>query len=177
MHMKRNYLLLLLSVLSINAHALIVSINGLGDIPAEGLDTTLTQATVDLLSGETVMKLEGSLLATEPLTVTITRSVAGLSDEFCCAGQCTSGNAETQETLLFTPAGMASWYIHYMPMPGSDVQLTYTFSAGGEERQLRVRYAYQAEGIDTVRPTDCVRKILRDGHLYIVQPNNTLQIL
>ena len=104
--MKRNYLLLLLSVLSINAHALIVSINGLGDIPAEGLDTTLTQATVDLLSGETVMELKGSLLATEPLTVTITRSVAGLSDEFCCAGQCTSGNAETQETLQFTPAGV-----------------------------------------------------------------------
>lgn len=177
MHMKRNYLLLALCLICLNAHALIVSIDGLGDIPAEGLDTTLTTATIDLLSGETVMKLEGSLLATEPLTVTITRSVAGLSDEFCCAGQCTSGNAETSETLQFTPGGMAQWYVHYMPVPGSDVRITYTFSAGGEERQLRVHYVYAAEGIESVRPTDSVRKVLRDGHLYIVQPNNTLQIL
>ncbi len=175
--MKRNYLLLLLSVLSINANALIVSIYGLGDIPAEGLDTTLTQATVDLLSGETVMKLDGSLLASDPLTVTIARSQSDLSDEFCCAGQCTYGNAETQETLQFTPAGMAQWYVHYMPVPGSDVQITYTFSAGGEERQLRVHYVYTAEGMESVRPTDSVRKVLRDGHLYIIQPNNTLQIL
>ena len=175
--MKRNYLLLALCLICLNAHALIVSVDGLGDIPAEGLDTTLTQATVDLLSGETVMKLDGSLLASDPLTVTITRSQSDLSDEFCCAGQCTSGNAETSETLSFTPGGKARWYVHYMPVPGSDVQITYTFSAGGEERQLRVHYVYAAEGIESVRPTDCVRKILRDGHLYIVQPNNTLQIL
>ena len=175
--MKRNYLLLLLSLLCLNAHALIVSVDGLGDIPVEGMDTTLTQATVDLLSGETVMKLEGSLLSTEPLTVTITRSRSGLSDEFCCAGQCTFGNAETQETLLFTPDGMASWYIHYMPELGADVQVTYTFSAGGEERQLRVHYVYAAEGLDMVRPADNVRKVLRDQHLYIIQSNNTLQVL
>ncbi len=175
--MKRNYLLLALCLICLNAHALIVSVDGLGDIPAEGLDTTLTQATVDLLSGEPVMKLEGSLLASSPLTVTITRSQSDLSDEFCCATQCTSGNAETQETLQFTPAGVASWFIHYMPMPGSDVQITYTFSAGGEERQLRVHYVYAAEGMESVRPTDSVRKILRDGHVYIIQPNNTLQIL
>lgn len=177
MHMKRNYLLLALCLICLNAHALIVSVDGLGDIPAEGLDTTLTTATIDLLSGETVMKLEGSLLASSPLTVTITRSVAGLSDEFCCANQCTSGNAETSETLQFTPAGMASWFIHFAPVPGSDVQITYTFSAGGEERQLRVHYVYAAEGMESVRPTDSVRKVLRDGHVYIIQPNNTLQIL
>ena len=110
--------------------ALIISVAGQGDIPAEGMELTINEAEEDILSGDMLMKLEGTLLCTNPLTVTITRSAAGITDEFCCANQCTGGNGETSEDLSFTPDGMANWYIHYTPTPGSYETITYLFSDG-----------------------------------------------
>ena len=111
------------------------------------------------------MSLEGSLLSDKPLTVTITRSQAGIVDEFCCAGQCTAGNAQTTETRSFTPSGIVEWYIHYTPAPDSDV---------------RVHYIYEAQGIEPLnaQPSSLkVRKILLDNHVYILHNKLKYQIL
>lgn len=169
--MKRNLLLLAAMMLfALRADALIVSVQGHGDISEEGMEITVDEAEIDVLSGKTVMKVEGTLLATSPLTVTITRSSAQLSDEFCCAGECKSGNKETVETLNYTPQGIANWFVHYMPASFSNETVTYLFESGEEQRSLTVHYIYDSEGVETVsdRPKG-VQKILRDGIVYIIK--------
>ena len=158
--------------------ALIISVAGKGDIPAEGMELTINEAEEDILSGDMLMKVNGTLLSTNPLTVTITRSAEGLNDEFCCAGQCTAGNGETSEDLSFTPGGMANWYIHYTPTPGSYQTITYLFSDGSESRSLTVHFDYTTQGIqNTDHSVDRVQKVLRDGILYIITDNKTYTIL
>lgn len=158
--------------------ALIISVAGKGDIPAEGMELTINEAEEDILSGDMQMKVSGTLLSTNPLTVTITRSAAGITDEFCCAGQCTAGNRETSENLSFTPGGMANWYIHYTPTPGSYETITYLFSDGSESRSLTVLFDYTTQGIqNTDHSVDRVQKVLRDGILYIITDNKTYTIL
>lgn len=158
--------------------ALIISVAGKGDIPAEGMELTINEAEEDILSGDMLMKVSGTLLSKNPLTVTITRSAAGITDEFCCAGQCTAGNRETSEDLSFTPDGMANWYIHYTPTPGSYETITYLFSDGSESRSLTVHFDYTTQGIqNTDHSVDRVQKVLRDGILYIITDNKTYTIL
>ena len=158
--------------------ALIISVAGQGDIPAEGMELTINEAEEDILSGDMQMKVSGTLLSTNPLTVTITRSAAGITDEFCCANQCTVGNKETSENLSFTPDGMANWYIHYTPTPGSYETITYLFSDGSESRSLTVHFDYTTQGIqNTDHSVDRVQKVLRDGILYIITDNKTYTIL
>ena len=158
--------------------ALMISVAGQGDIPAEGMELTINEAEEDILSGDIQMKVNGTLLSTNPLTVTITRSAAGITDEFCCANQCTVGNGETSEDLSFTPGGMANWYIHYTPTPGSYETITYLFSDGSESRSLKVHFDYTTQGIqNTDHSVDRVQKVLRDGILYIITDNKTYTIL
>lgn len=158
--------------------ALIISVAGQGDIPAEGMELTINEAEEDILSGDMLMKVSGTLLSTNPLTVTITRSAEGLNDEFCCANQCTVGNGETSEDLSFTPDGMANWYIHYTPTPGSYQTITYLFSDGSESRSLKVNFDYTTQGIQNIdHSVDRVQKVLRDGILYIITDNKTYTIL
>jgi hypothetical protein len=97
------------------------------------------------------MGLEGNLLCSTPLTVTITRSEKDLVDEFCCAGQCTFGSGELQDTLYFVPNGMAGWYVHFMPQPNTNATVTYLFSGDDEERALTVHYIYNAEGVENIK--------------------------
>ena len=158
--------------------ALIINVANYGDIPAEGMELTINEAEEDILSGDMLMKVSGTLLSKNPLTVTITRSAAGLNDEFCCAGQCTVGNKETSESLSFTPDGIANWYIHYTPTPGSYETITYLFSDGSESRSLTVHFDYTTQGIqNTDHSVDRVQKVLRDGILYIITDNKTYTIL
>lgn len=158
--------------------ALIINVAGQGDIPAEGMELTINEAEEDILSGDMLMKVSGTLLSTNPLTVTITRSAEGLNDEFCCANQCTVGNGKTSEDLSFTPDGMANWYIHYTPTPGSYETITYLFSDGSESRSLTVHFDYTTQGIqNTDHSVDRVQKVLRDGILYIITDNKTYTIL
>lgn len=131
--------------------ALIVNLTGYGEIPAEGADTTVTEVTQDPLTGQALMLLEGTLLSSGPLSVTITRSQSGLSDEFCCAGQCTAGNGQTTEQLDFTPEGVVNWFIHYTPAAGSDETIRYVFSDTQDTAVLTVRYDYTAQGMETVK--------------------------
>ena len=158
--------------------ALIISVANQGDVPAEGMEITVKEAEEDILTGDMQMKLEGTLLCTNPLTVTITRSAAGITDEFCCANQCTVGNRETSEDLSFTPDGMANWYIHYTPTPGSYETITYLFSDGSESRSLTVHYDYTTQDVESVQKSEVrSQKILKDGILYIITDNKTYTIL
>ena len=160
--------------------ALVISVTGYEDIPEQGMEVTVNEAYEYLLSGDMLMKVEGSLICSNPLTVTITRSSEGLTDEFCCAGQCIGGNEETTQTLHFAPGGMASWYIHYTPTPGSYETITYRFDDGSENRTLTVHFDYTTQGMETVESRKSKvesKKILRDGILYIIKDNKKYTIL
>lgn len=158
--------------------ALIISVTGYGEIPEEGMDLVVTQAEIDPMTGEPMMSLKGDLLADGQLDVTITRSQSGIVDEFCCANQCTTGNKETTETRSFTPSGMASWYIHYAPAPDSDVQITYHFADSSDSRELRVHYIYSAQGIEQIKNQQSeIKKVLLDGHVYIISNHQIYQLL
>lgn len=152
-----------------SANALIVSVQDQGEVPAEGIDLLITEGEEDVLSGLYTMELQGNLLAnSSQIQVHITRSATGLTDEFCCGSNCTAGNGETAETKSFDVSGVASWYAHYVPAPGSDVTISYTFQDGAESVELRVRYLYTAEGIRLqLTPTAEAKKMLRDGQLVI----------
>ena len=155
--------------------ALIININGYGDIPAEGMEITLDQPATDFMTGQPMFKLNGTLNGTTALNVTITRSETDLVDEFCCAGQCIPGNEELSQSLQFTfSEETTSWFIHYTPAPNSDVTITYTFSDGTDSRELRVSYLYPTEGIETITDNQSpftVKKVLRDGIIYIETEN------
>ncbi len=158
--------------------ALVLSVTGYDDIPEEGMELTVNEAQEDILSGDIVMKVDGSLICSNPLTVTITRSAAGLTDEFCCAGQCTAGNGETTETLNFTPGGMASWYVHYTPTPGSYETITYLFDDGSENRTLTVHYDYTTQGVERIQNSEFrIQKVIQDGIIYIIKDNKKYTIL
>ncbi len=158
--------------------ALVISVTGYDDIPEEGMELTVNEAQEDILSGDIVMKVDGSLICSNPLTVIITRSVAGLTDEFCCAGQCTAGNGETTETLNFTPGGMASWYVHYTPTPGSYETITYLFDDGSENRTLTVHYDYTTQGVERIQNSEFrIQKVIQDGIIYIIKDNKKYTIL
>jgi len=158
--------------------ALVISVTGYEDIPEQGMEVTVNEAYEDFLSGDMLMKVEGSLICSNPLTVTITRSSEGLIDEFCCAGQCIGGNEETSQTLHFTPGGMASWYIHYTPTPGSYETITYEFNDGSDTRTLTVHFDYTTQGVEDVQGDNVqCTKVIRDGILYIIKDNKKYTIL
>ena len=177
MLMKRKLLLLPLLLLCLNTHALILSVEGYGEVPTDGLDITIDKAEIDFFTGEPVMKCEGSLQTYSPLTVTIDRPSAGLSDEFCC-GQCIPGNGALQQVLNFSPAGSSTWFGHYYPASNSDLTVTYTFSDGADTRVIRVRYIYSTQGVENLREsTTQPRKVLKEGILYIVNDSKTYTVL
>ena len=178
MHMKRNLWIIALVLWTINAQALIVSVNGQGDIPATGMELTIDEAEEDLLSGEMVMKVEGNLLTNNPLTVSVSRTSAGLVDEFCCAGQCRFGNGETTEELQFQPTGLASWYIHYTPQAGTNETITYSFDDEESQAVLVIHFKYPAQGVESIQHSEFgIQKVLRDGIIYIIKDNKTYTIL
>jgi len=172
MLMKRNWIILLGCLLwTINTHALIVSVEGEGEID-ELMELTITEAEEDPLTGDNIMEIKGNLLTSNPLTVSITRSSTGLTDEFCCAGQCTFGNRETTEELHLSPNGMASWYIHYTPQADSNESIEYRFDDGQSVLVLRVEFNYEAQGMENVEDTKSKaksKKILQNGIIYIIQ--------
>jgi len=171
--MKRNWLILAISLLwTMSAHALIVTVNGHGDIESEGMAITLDEATEDILSGKVQMELSGTLLADGPLTVTITRSATGLDDELCCGDKCQAGNQELSETRQYAATDdIVTWFIHYAPQPSSDETITYLFDDGVDQLSLTVRFVYAAQGVEEVnfQPAERNRKVLQNGIIYIIQ--------
>lgn len=161
----------LISLISLQANALIVSINDYGDIPDTGMEITLTEAQEDVLTGKMTAELSGTLLSNEPLTVTINRSLTGIEDEFCCAGECTVGNGQMTETLHFTPNGLANWFTHFQPAD-SFVTIVYTFYTASESRTLTVHYN-MTQGLDDVQSNKpSCKKFIRNGLLLIQHGDN-----
>ena len=114
--MKRKLILAALVLLGMsNANALIVNVEGYGDIETTGMQISLTDVKEDPLSGKWVFEINGSLLANGPLTVQIARSEEGIADEFCCAGQCTNGNGQKEESLNFATDDVVTWFVHFYP--------------------------------------------------------------
>ena len=174
--MKRNWIFLVLCLLSINANALIVSVDEYGEIDLnEGLEITVSEAEMDLLSGAPVMKLNGSLLANGTVTVTIERSESGITDEFCC-GTCETGNGALTQVLNVAVNDEATWFGHYYPQAGSLVTIRYTFSDGTESCALTVHYDYSTQALDNIEAQPKARKIIRDGLLLIQQGDKTYNL-
>lgn len=173
--MKRKLILAALVLLGMNnANALIVNVEGYGDIETAGMQISLTDAEEDQLSGRRVFGISGSLLADGPLTVQIARSEEGIADEFCCAGQCTNGNGQKEESLNFTPSGIVTWFVHFYPEWGklTHSTTTYTFSDGNQTLTLVVSFNFDSQDIESVHSSDAgIQKILKDGIIYIIRDN------
>ena len=131
--------------------ALIINVANYGEIPAEGMNLTVTEATQDPLTGKMQIGVEGTLSSSEPVSVTITRSANELTDEFCCAGQCIFGNGETTQTMEYDEGNDLRWYAHYVPAPNSNETIQYTFTSGNESRTLTVNYIYGTQGLDEAK--------------------------
>lgn len=157
--------------------ALIINVNGYDDIPEEGMDLVVTQAEIDPMTGEPMMSLKGDLLADGQLDVTITRSQSGLTDQFCC-GECLYGNGQTEQILQLSPQGPTDWNVHYYPTANSDVQITYHFADNSDSRELHVHYIYSAQGIEQIKNQKSeIKKVLLDGHVYIISNHQIYQLL
>lgn len=157
-------------MMALNAQAIVVEVDGQGELTEEGMEFTVNEASIDPLSGLPVMRIEGTLICNGALTVNITRSNAGITDEFCCAGQCKTGNGETTEILNYTPEGLSKWYIHYNPAAGSNETITYTFSEGAESLTMTVHFNYDSQDVEQISATQKgSQKILKDGVVVIIK--------
>lgn len=155
--MKKSTLLFAIILLGWQTmHALSVSVNGIGEVPAEGLELTVTETEEDPLSGKKLMSLDGTVQSTDSLHVTITRSAVGLEDEFCCATVCTPGNRTQVQDLTFAPSEGTPWIVHYTPAEASYETISYRFQDGDETRLITVHY----NNGGAPRPTSFVRKHL-----------------
>ena len=167
--MKKIIIILFLVIAAMQAmNAMVLSVDKYGEVPAEGMDITVTEGETDILSGLYTMGIEGRILCSGTLYVTITRPIDGLDDEFCCAGNCTSGNKEKVEETNFSFEGLSDWYIHYMPQPDTDITITYHFTDGTDSRDINVRYIYSAQGIASPAATQKASKQIRNGQVVVV---------
>ena len=178
--MKRKLILAALCLLVMsNANALIVSVDGQGDIVSEGMKISLTEAPEDPLTGNRVFVVSGTLLANGPLSVQIARSEEKMADEFCCAGQCTSGNGLKEESLSFSPQGVVAWYAHFTPQWGkaTHATTTYTFSDGNQTLTLEVRFDFDSQDIESAPASEAgVQKVLKNGIIYIIKNNKVYNL-
>lgn len=149
--MKKMLILIAAALLCASqAKALIVSVDGYGEIE-DSLSLTIEEGEINPLTGLYEMEVKGHVLAASTsLNVTIRRSATELQDEFCCGGNCTAGNGQTEEVRQFSVSGLSTWFTHYSPAPNSDVTVSYTFDDGEQTLVLNVRYVRAAEGIDEV---------------------------
>ncbi len=158
--------------------ALILSVNGYGEVENESMEITVNEAQEDIMTGDMKMNVDGTLLADAPLTVSITRSKSSLADEFCCGGQCKAGNGTTSETFNYTPSGITNWYAHYTPVAGSYETIIYRFDDGTDSKTLTVHYDYSTRSIGEIqKSTNGLRKIMKDGIVYIVKDNKKYTVL
>ncbi len=164
-------------MMALNAQAIVVEVDGQGELTEEGMEFTVNEASIDPLSGLPVMSITGTLISNGALTVNITRSNAGITDEFCCAGQCKTGNGETTEILNYTPEGLSDWFIHYNPAAGSNETITYTFSEGAESLTMTVHFNYDSQDVEQISATQKgSQKILKDGIVLIIKDDKVYHL-
>ena len=164
-------------MMALNAQAIVVDVDGQGELTEEGMEFSVNEASIDPLSGLPVMSITGTLISNGALTVNITRSNAGITDEFCCAGQCKTGNGETTEILNYTPEGLSDWFIHYNPAAGSNETITYTFSEGAESLTMTVHFNYDSQDVEQISATQKgSQKILKDGIVLIIKDDKVYHL-
>ena len=164
-------------MMALNAQAIVVEVDGQGELTEEGMEFSVNEASIDPLSGLPVMSITGTLISNGALTVNITRSNAGITDEFCCAGQCKTGNGETTEILNYTPEGLSNWYIHYNPAAGSNETITYTFSEETESLTMTVHFNYDSQDVEQISATQKgSQKILKDGIVLIIKDDKVYHL-
>ncbi len=164
-------------MMALNAQAIVVEVDGQGELTEEGMEFTVNEASIDPLSGLPVMGVKGTLICSDAMQVRITRSTEGLTDEFCCAGQCQGGNGQTVQILNYNPAGFASWYIHYNPAAGSNETITYTFSEGAESLTMTVHFNYDSQDVEQISATQKgSQKILKDGIVLIIKDDKVYHL-
>ena len=163
-------------MMALNAQAIVVEVDGQGELTEEGMELTVNEASIDPLSGLPEMRIEGTLISSGALQVSITRSSTGLTDEFCC-GQCKTGNGETTEILNYTPEGLSKWYIHYNPAAGSNETITYTFKDTEGSLTLTVHFNYESQDVEQVSDTyKGTQKILKDGIVLIIKDDKVYHL-
>lgn len=173
--MKKIFILLAATLaVCINANALIVSVQGYGEVPTEGMDIEITEGEEDELTGDYTMEVQGTLLTSAAqIKVLIVRSDNGLSDEFCCGSNCTAGDGTQNEEKTFNMNGPTNWYAHYTPQPNSYAVIRFAFDDGEEQREVRVVFNNLAEGIEPVQSEkEQNTKVLCDGQL-VIRCNNS----
>ncbi len=164
-------------MMAMSAQAIVVEVDGQGELTEEGMEFTVNEASIDPLSGLPEMRIEGTLISSGVLQVSITRSSTGLTDEFCCAGQCKTGNGETTEILNYTPEGLSDWFIHYNPAAGSNETITYTFSEGAESLTMTVHFNYDSQDVEQISATQKgLQKILKDGIVLIIKDDKVYHL-
>lgn len=121
-----------------------VFVDGVGEITA---DTTLIVDEVyQSISGYPEMALNGRVDSVSTLDVNIHRRVLDAFDEFCCAGTCSAGDGEAEQSLHFKlPEGTTSspWYIHCRAEQDTVYAITYHFINQGKKIQLQVVFDNQ----------------------------------
>ena len=158
--MKKIFTILLAAALSVGAQAgLIISVNGHGEISGDSLEITVQDATFNPLKEEMQMNVDGTILVSnavnDALAVSILRSEAGITDEFCCGTDCRAGNGETSDRGSYDVSqwsGPQTWFIHLTPANGkaTDVTSRYIFSDGTNQKTLIVHFIYEGTGLDEV---------------------------
>lgn len=167
--MKRITAMLSLLLFIQSSYALIVSVRGEGEVPAEGMNLVITEGEEDPLTGRYTMALKGELLtSSSQITIRITRSSAGLEDEFCCGSNCTAGNGETMEERVFSVSGVANWYAHFMPAPGADETISYVFDDGEQTCEIHAQYLYTTGGVEQGTAAKSNAKRMQNGQVEIL---------
>ena len=98
------------------------------------------------------MSLNGYVTpANKKLNVTIERSSANISDQFCL-GSCYQGNGELKQELsigLFSATG--DWQTHFFPTEPGTTTIAYTFDDSVNPAiTLTVKYSYLTSAVDNV---------------------------
>ena len=158
--MKKIFTTLFLASMMLSAHAAlglsIVTVDENEDETTLNItkDTTIvvTDYEEDFFSEEIVMSLNGSVsTSSKHLDVTISRSAAGLKDEFCL-GQCYTGNGQLQQDLsLDLTNTVTGWFAHFNPVEAGTTTITYTFNDGVNPAiALTVKYNYLTSAVEDV---------------------------
>ena len=158
--MKKIFTTLFLASMMLSAHATlglsIVTVDENEDETTLNItkDTTIvvTDYEEDFFSEEIVMSLNGSVsTAGQHLDVTISRSAAGLKDEFCL-GQCYTGNGQLQQDLSLTLTNTVNgWFAHFYPVEAGSTTIVYTFNDGVNPAiALTVKYSYLTSAVEDV---------------------------
>lgn len=151
--MKKLFVLTASLMLATFSHAVILSVNGVGDIEA---DTTITVTAYeeDPLSGTKLMEVKGKILCSaSQLKVELTRSEAGLDDQLCLGQQCTPGDAALTQEMNFAVSGLMDWYTHYSVVEGKTYTIAYKFMDGETPLTLTIIYDAQAQAVENVYAT------------------------